>query len=332
VFEWNLKENTIYFSHKWEERFGYEPVSRNFGAQLGIAAHFHPDDLPMVREAIEEVRTRFTSMCADVRIADANARYLWNRVIATPCLNEVGELVRIIGILQDVDAVKRAEEKLKEKAERDGLTKLYNKASVQKLITEYLAGREESSLSAMLILDLDNFKLINDNYGHLYGDSVLEQISAGLRSLFRSNDIVGRIGGDEFLILMKDIPNTELVHSRCRRLLGELHRMLEERCPGLDTSGSVGVVLIPDHGTGYSDLFRRADEALYHSKIKGKDTRKVERIHYSLYFFGLFLFLFCKLSVNYGLAYRLFSKLEVKKILFTHYCSELSFVEFEQFH
>lgn len=272
VFEWDLGSDTMYVSPKWEAHFGYPPATRNYGAQLGIATHFHPDDLPLIRSAIDEIREQHTTIGIDVRIADSNARYLWTRITATAYLDEFGQLRRIIGILQDVDALKRAEIALKERAERDSLTKLLNKASTQHLVTEYLEEREEDSLAAMLLLDLDNFKAINDSYGHLYGDTVLAQVGMTLKRLFRGNDIIGRMGGDEFLVLMKDIPNTELVENRCRQLLETLRPKLEEIAPGLNVSCSIGATLIPAHGTAYSDLFRRSDEALYLSKSAGKNT------------------------------------------------------------
>ena len=272
VFEWDLLSDTMYCSPKWEQHFGYPPASQNYGAQMGIATHFHPDDLPLVRNAIDQIKSHLDSITIDVRVADSNAKYLWTRIAATAYLNENGQLTRIVGILQDIDALKQAELALKERAERDSLTKLLNKASTQQLVTEYLTERDEQAKAAILILDLDNFKSVNDNYGHLYGDSVLSQVGAGLKRLFRSHDIIGRIGGDEFLILMRDIPNEELVHSRCELLLDTFRDLLEQTSPGLNVSCSIGAALIPAHGIGYSDLFRRADEALYLSKSAGKNT------------------------------------------------------------
>ena len=275
VFEWELASDTMYCSPKWEKLFGYAPVSKNYGEQMGIATHFHPDDLPIIRSAINEIRSNHTSMCIDVRIANSDARYLWTRVTATAYLDENGVLSRIVGIIQNIDALKRAEQTLKERAERDSLTKLLNKESAQQFISDYLTEREESSLAAMLILDLDNFKLINDNFGHLYGDTVLSQIGAGLKRLFRGHDIIGRIGGDEFLILMRDIPNLDLIHSRCEVLLNTFRDLLGQFSSGLNLSCSIGVSLIPAHGTTYTELFRHADEALYLSKSRGKNTYTV---------------------------------------------------------
>ncbi len=272
IFEWDLNQDTMYCSPKWEEHFGYSPVSENYGRQMGIATHFHPDDLPVVRGAIEQIKSNADTLCIDVRIADSNARYLWTRITATAYLDKTGKLTRIIGMLQDVDALKRAEMALRERAELDSLTKLVNKASTYRAISERLEQREDSNISAMLVIDLDNFKLVNDNFGHLYGDAVLSQVGAALKKLFRDNDIIGRIGGDEFLVFMYGIPDTELVENRCRQLLATFRDLFEKNAPGLNVSMSVGVSLIPQHGTGYTDLFRRADEALYMAKSQGKNT------------------------------------------------------------
>jgi len=272
VFEWSMDTDTMYCSPKWKEHFGYNPVSKNYGKQMGIATHFHPDDLPTIRNAIEEIKASRGTVCIDVRIADADAKYLWTRITATAYLNEQGQLSRIIGLLQDIEALKQAEFTLRERAEKDSLTKLFNKESSQTLISEYLAERDPHALAAMLVLDLDNFKAINDRYGHLYGDSVLSQIGSTLKQLFRSNDVIGRIGGDEFIIFLQDIPSEELTFNRCELILTTFRTLLEQLAPGLNVSCSIGVAMVPSHGTGFNDLFRRADEALYLSKSQGKNT------------------------------------------------------------
>lgn len=272
IFEWDMASDTMYCSPKWEEHFGYKPVSRNYGQQMGIATHFHADDLPIVRGAIEQIRNNADTLCIDVRIADSNAKYLWTRITATAYLDKNGRLSRIIGMLQDVDALKRAEFALRERAELDSLTKLLNKDSSHRLISERLSTRDDDRLSAMLVIDLDNFKLVNDNFGHLYGDEVLAQVGSKLKNIFRDNDIISRIGGDEFLVFMDGIPSSEQVERRCQLMLSTFHELFEQIAPELNVSLSIGAALVPEHGTNYTDLFRRADEALYTSKSLGKNT------------------------------------------------------------
>ena len=271
VFEWDMASDTMYCSPKWEEHFGYAPISKNYGSQMGIATHFHPDDLPVVREAIRQATEEHGDVAIDVRIADSNAKYLWTHISGTVQLNEDGELKRIIGILQDVDAVKRAEFALREKAERDALTQLFNKATTEQLISDAMSG-DSKELSALLVLDLDNFKTINDTYGHLYGDAVLTKVGTTLKKLFREKDVIGRIGGDEFVVFLQNIPSVELVHNRCKLLADTLRSMMQETAPELTLSCSVGAALFPENGRDYATLFHCADEALYHAKSCGKDT------------------------------------------------------------
>lgn len=271
VFEWDITSDTMYCSPKWEEHFGYAPVSKNYGSQMGIATHFHPDDLPAIREAIRQAKEERVGVSLDVRIADSHAKYLWTHISATVQLDENGEVKRIIGILQDVDAVKRAELALREKAERDALTQLFNKATTEQLISDAVSANTEE-LSALLVLDLDNFKGINDTYGHLYGDAVLTKVGATLKKLFREKDIIGRIGGDEFVVYLQNIPSVELVHSRCQLLAETFHAMMQETAPELTVSCSIGASLYPENGRDYTSLFRCADEALYQAKKLGKDT------------------------------------------------------------
>lgn len=276
VFEWDLDHDNMYCSPKWREHFGYEPISKNYGAQMGIATHFHPDDLPIVREGIRRAKEDHEDVDMDVRIADKNAKYLWTHIAGQVQLDDKGALRRIIGVLLDVDAAKRAEMALREKAERDALTQLFNKETARQFISEAITDEPEGSLSALLVLDLDNFKGINDNYGHLYGDAVLTQIGTALKRLFRENDIIGRVGGDEFVVYMRNIPSVAVLENRCDQLLETFRGIMDENAPSLQVSCSVGVSLFPEHGRSYTDLFRHADEALYHAKSHGKDC-------YSLY-------------------------------------------------
>ncbi len=127
----------------------------------------------------------------------------------------------------------------------------------------------------MLILDLDNFKSINDTYGYLYSDALLSQIGATLCRLFRSHDIIGRIGGDEFLILLKDIPGEEKVRNRCELLLDTFRNLLSQHSTDVVVSYFIGAALISDRGTTYFELFQHADDSLYVAKGKGKNQYKL---------------------------------------------------------
>ena len=122
-----------------------------------------------------------------------------------------------------------------------------------------------------MIIDLDHFKHVNDQYGHMVGDSVLTQCAKEIRRLFRPTDVVARIGGDEFLVLMKDIADRNLVQARCSQLISAFRNILRPYLQANSLSCSIGAAFAPDHGTTYFDLFVAADRALYHAKGLGKN-------------------------------------------------------------
>ena len=268
VIEWDLNTKQLSCSDRWMQMFGYPMSIAEFTP--GAVSHVHPDDIPLLQHQMRHLMTSNQSGVVDLRIANSEGRYLWCRLRAKAIRNDAGEVLRITAILYDIDELKRDALTMRKQAERDSLTRLLNKSSAQQQVIDYLKNRAPDTKAALLIMDLDNFKSINDTLGHLYGDAVLTQIGSTLQNFFRSHDILGRIGGDEFIILLKDIPNRELVEERCQLLVDTFREMLHKLMPKLQISVSVGAALVPKHGTDYAELFHHADEALYAAKRAGK--------------------------------------------------------------
>lgn len=168
----------------------------------------------------------------------------------------------------------REKVKILEAAQRDALTGLYNKDHTQKFIEQIL--QKESGPHGFVILDIDYFKSVNDSYGHLVGDKVLSMLGKFLESQFREDDIVGRIGGDEFVILMRNISDRDKAEQRIHNLLKNLPEMKIEEMDNRGITISVGVALAPDNGNTFIELYRHADQALY-------ETKRVGRNGYSIY-------------------------------------------------
>ena len=274
IFEWDMVTDTMRYFGDWSGIFGYEPLTENFLAQLETASHFHPEDIAVLRNIMLDLQSGMDYRTAEVRLAAADGRYLWCRFRVTTRYDSNDVPYLAVGLITNIDKEKRDSQLLQSQAERDPLTKLLNKDACRKYAEEYLASSVTSSANAqaaMIIIDLDNFKLVNDRHGHMFGDAVLTQVSSNLRKFFRTDDIVARIGGDEFLVLMKGNPDRRLVSDRCQRIVESFHRLLNSLAPDCDLSCSVGVALCPEHGTTYSDLFRRADQALYQAKARGKN-------------------------------------------------------------
>lgn len=178
--------------------------------------------------------------------------------------------LKVIGYVKNIDARKRQELEILKQSQKDGLTGIYNKRFTQSLIENFLENDGKSGRHAAIMLDIDNFKRINDTLGHIQGDAALSSVAQKLSSLFRHSDIVGRIGGDEFFVLMKNYSSPEILTeklSALRNLFGEIR--LED--PSFQISGSIGVAFYPEDGTDYQELYKKADIALYYSKAHGKN-------------------------------------------------------------
>lgn len=178
--------------------------------------------------------------------------------------------------LADITQTKLSQLALIKDAERDGLTGLYNRHTARKLIREFLAATDLKSgqIHAFILLDLDRFKHINDTYGHLSGDFLLEKFGKGLEQVFRQTDILGRFGGDEFVIFVKyasSVKNVEKLLKKVNLLLNDIRLPQDEH---YQVTSSSGVCIVPHDGTELRDLYQKSDIALYAAKKAGRNCYK----------------------------------------------------------
>jgi diguanylate cyclase (GGDEF)-like protein/PAS domain S-box-containing protein len=160
---------------------------------------------------------------------------------------------------------------LQEKAERDSLTSLLNRAATEEAVEFYLSKCGPESHCAMMVLDIDDFKAINDTYGHLQGDQLLIGISEILQNHTRKSDVVGRFGGDEFVVFITDTQNDEVVIKKINDFATEIRELSGKLNFELPVSVSFGVTLTAKENTTFGEMFFTADKALYMAKRGGKD-------------------------------------------------------------
>lgn len=173
--------------------------------------------------------------------------------------------------VRDVNSLKLEQIRLKDRAERDSLTDLINRASCEQLVTEHLASAgQDGILSAFFVIDLDNFKSINDTYGHTVGDEVLVSVAQCLRSMFRAGDVAARLGGDEMAVFMSGVTSAEAVSRKASEICSAF-RNLRFSEPAVRISCSIGVALVPEDGGDFTQLYKNADFALYRAKLRGKN-------------------------------------------------------------
>ena len=171
----------------------------------------------------------------------------------------------------DVTEERRKMETLKHRAEKDALTGIYNRAETELQIKKYLTENPDT-MGALFMIDTDNFKQINDTQGHMVGDVVLTEIASGIKKIMRDSDVVGRIGGDEFTVFMKNIFSVEDAQVKAEELLNLFHHLFESEKSAVKVSCSIGIAAFPKDGGTFREIYVSADKALYQAKSRGKNS------------------------------------------------------------
>lgn len=280
VYEVNITQNLSISGHEnWDKLFGIS-TSGDYTEMIqelydkGIHCEDRDAFIQLYNRdnVISEYNRGKRSLVCDYRRLDEFGKYIW--ICCTMHLFEDPQNgdIRGFSYIEKIDEEKKKQLELIYKAQHDQLTGLYNKATVQEKINEFLNTRKaKNARHAFIIIDLDNFKLINDNFGHAYGDVVLSQTAARIRSLFRDADIIGRIGGDEFVALMKNIDGNRAALVKARDICSRVSEMFMKSGHEYHLSASIGIAFYSQHGSTYEELYSRSDTALYHSKHLGKD-------------------------------------------------------------
>ncbi len=178
--------------------------------------------------------------------------------------------LNIMVLVRDIQDMKIAEEELIQAAQTDEMTGLLNRAASWKQIQKYLATEGADGCHALFMIDLDDFKLVNDTYGHRAGDMLLTKMASAIKSCFRENDIVGRIGGDEFFVLAKNMFDQDSIRDRAEYLLSVSRAVYATHTTAIG-SVSIGISCYPTDGYLLDALYEKADEALYKAKGIGKN-------------------------------------------------------------
>lgn len=197
------------------------------------------------------------------------ASYHWIRIYAHLFVWDDDDSVRMLVYRQNIDNEKRREQLLFEQMQRDSLTNLFNKAATRSHIGDLLKGAPDTSF-AFFILDIDDFKSVNDRFGHGAGDTVLMRFAEAVRAQFRPYDVVGRIGGDEF-VAFAPLPDREAVEAKAAELAKALSMTVPTDAGACVVSASVGIAFDLGARTDFETLYRHADRSLYRAKAAGKN-------------------------------------------------------------
>lgn len=248
--------------------------------EVAIANIIHPEDKELFDEirnidkVVENILNGKNETYLEYRYTSALGNfegYRWANAMFSFILNPKTKHPHVFACIRDINEQKLKDLDMMEKLQKDFLTGLFNRAAFQELAQKSIdESKENSGVSAFLIIDIDDFKKINDTYGHVYGDVVLKHTAERLGTVFRSNDILGRLGGDEMTVFMTNIPSADIAVKKgfeiCK-VLGSW-RKDDEKIP---LTCSVGVAIMPEHGHTLERLYHNADMALYQAKHLGKN-------------------------------------------------------------
>jgi len=180
-----------------------------------------------------------------------------------------GQLTHWVAFLRDVTAAKHQVTSLRHQAMHDTLTGLPNRALLFDVLEKAIdAARIEGSQLALMLMDLDRFKEVNDTFGHHFGDALLKQVAFRLQNQMRGQDVVARLGGDEFAVVLPAFADNNATATAARRILNTLEQQFVIEGQVLEVGASIGIALYPEHGTDARTLLRRADVAMYTAKQK----------------------------------------------------------------
>ncbi|MDO4552776.1 MAG: diguanylate cyclase, partial [Bacillota bacterium] len=199
--------------------------------------------------------------------SDFSGKQEWYRVSIQMVKDPYSEHVKIFAVFTNIDQARQEVQLLTERASRDSLTRLLNREAAENAIAEAIGALKEGETAALFMIDMDNFKEINDTKGHQTGDRTLKGAADAIAEVFRKEDILGRVGGDEFMVYLPRNASEKLVWNKAAALVEALQFSVD----GMSVTASVGAALCKDRDTSFSKLYAEADAALYSAKDKGKN-------------------------------------------------------------
>jgi len=264
------QETLIYVSPAYEKIWGRGSDALYVDPQTW-SSYVHPADRARVSAARK--KAVFGSYNEEFRILwpDGSIRWLYER--AFPVRDGDGDVVRIAGITEDVSERKRAEERLTYLAQYDHLSGLPNRALfLDRLGQAQAQAQREGWVTAVMLIDLDRFKLINDTLGHAAGDKLVIAVAQRLAKAIRSGDTVSRLGGDEFALILQNLSKPRDAATVGQKVLETLAIPFEVEAHEIFVTASIGITLYPSDGENAEELLKNADSAMYRAKHQGRNN------------------------------------------------------------
>jgi diguanylate cyclase (GGDEF)-like protein/PAS domain S-box-containing protein len=255
IVDWNKGSESLY-GYTEEEAIG-QPV--------GIL-HV-PDDIEHITSKVLEALAETGKWMGEVRMLHKDGSIGWIESMCIPILNDVGEMTGALGINRDITERINETERLRHLAQYDHLTEIPNRFLLLDRITHLIDQYERNKAAfSLLYFDLDHFKQINDNHGHIFGDKVLKEVANRISACIRKSDMAARIGGDEFVILLENTFKKSDIAQVIKNLTTSLHEDININQISLNIRCSIGFATYPINGNNSDELLLHADRLMYKDK------------------------------------------------------------------
>lgn len=273
VFEWNMKNNNITFSNNFNKKFSYRAPSDHFSDSFFLKGKIHPEDSDQYHRDLSRLEKGEEFKDKTYRWKNMYGDYIWMQMKTSTIRDNDGNVAKVIGVLSDVDRAKKGEMLLIKRASYDALTGVYNRETIENVINGEIEKMSEGSDKfAILFVDIDDFKIYNDQYSHATGDQVLKFVTSSITEIIDDFGFVGRYGGDEFIICIRNV-STNIPENIARDILAKLKAgFICDTDEHLTVSVSIGIYIVSTSEKTVEEIISIADDAMYNIKKNGKSS------------------------------------------------------------
>jgi diguanylate cyclase (GGDEF)-like protein/PAS domain S-box-containing protein len=271
LWDWDLLRNEIYYSPRWKAMLGFKENEIGKSPEEWLKRVHLDDQKRLYQNLGSHLKGKSPRFECEFQMQDANAHYIWMLARGVAQLDAQGKPYRMAGLQTDITSQKLAEERMAYGALHDGLTGLPNRELFMDRLSQRVefTKRHPDSLFAVLFMDIDRFKVVNDSLGHAMGDQLLVSLARRLQLCLRPEDTISRLGGDEFAILLHEVSDVNDAIRVAERFQARMKETTVLSAVSRTTSVSIGVLLFNKMYTHPQDILRDADTAMYHAKALG---------------------------------------------------------------
>lgn len=274
IWDLDLETCSIEYNQYFHQLFGFNSrKDTSLISQSEFEAMIHSDDLNLLKEHLHSHLIDRSPFLFEFRIEHQNGGYIWLSCAGEAIRDTDGRAIRMIGSVRDISDRKRYEQRMVFLAFHDPLTGLVNRTRFYDLIKDYV-NRPVGQPFALLLLDLDGFKTVNDLYGHQLGDEILIYVASQLKEMVSKPDHITRFGGDEFVILLPLDAETD-ISSFAKMIVHTIKSSLNQDYPDINVTGSLGISIFPEDSLDPEVLIKYADTAMYIAKQEEKNTYRL---------------------------------------------------------